>query len=159
MCPTPRLMMTSTTLTTTFSSCSLTSTLRQPCSPASLKLMFSTWPLDADSPWTFSRFHSNFALHLISSHHLLIPKSNPTLQTAICVVRPCGYTVTIADTLCSSTPALSALKGYSLTPQHNCSTGSVLLLAAALVDPLLTQLGLVLSQASALYSTSLARLT
>ena len=128
-----------------FSSCSLTSTLRQPCSPASLKLMFSTLPLDADSPWTFSRFHSNFALHLISSHHLLIPKSNPTLQTAICVVRPCSYTQTIADTLFPATPALPAWKGYRLTPQHNCSSASVLLLNAALADPLLTQLGHVLS--------------
>ena len=82
-----------------------------------------------------------------------------TLQTAVCVVRPCGYTVAIADTLCSRAPALSALKGYSLSPQHNCSSASVLLLAAALADSLLTQVGLVLSWASALCSTSSGRLT
>ena len=47
---TPRLTTTSTTLTPICYSCSLTSTLRQPCLPASLKLMCSTWPLVADSP-------------------------------------------------------------------------------------------------------------
>ena len=67
------------------------------------------------------------------------------LQTALCVVRPRCYTVTTADTLFPTTPALSALKGYSLSPQHHCSSASVLLLATALADPLLTQLGHVLS--------------
>ena len=49
---------------------------------------------------------------------------NSHSKTALCVVRPRGYTVTTAVILCSTTPALSALNDYSLRPQHNCSTGS-----------------------------------
>ena len=65
-----------TTLTTTSSSCSMTSTLRQHCAHASPKLMSSAAPLDSDSPWTFSQFHSNILLHLVLSHHLLVLWSN-----------------------------------------------------------------------------------
>ena len=84
---TPRLMTTSTTLTTISSSCSRTLTLRPPSSKAYLKLMYYAQPLDADSPWTFSRFHSNIPLHLISSHHLSTLNSNPCSEVW-CHTRP-----------------------------------------------------------------------
>ena len=66
-----RLTTTSTTVTTIYSSCSRTSTLRQPDSLAYLKLMYYAQPLDV------SRFHRNIALHLILSHHLMMLFSNP----------------------------------------------------------------------------------
>ena len=62
--------MTSTTLTTIYFSCLRTLPLRPLYSRACLKLMFYTWPLVADSPWTFSRFRSNIHLHLITRHFL-----------------------------------------------------------------------------------------
>ena len=66
----PRPTMTSTTLTTISSSCLRTLALRPLCSKASLRLMSYTWPLVADSPWTFSRFRSITPLHLITRHFL-----------------------------------------------------------------------------------------
>ena len=72
-------------------------------------------------------------------------ESNAHSKTALCVVRPCGCTMATAFILCSTTPALSALDDHILRPQHNCSTGTVFLKAAALADSLFTQQGLVLS--------------
>ena len=78
-----------------------------------------------------------------------------TFQTALCVVRRHGYTVTTSST----TPELSALNNFSLHPQNNCATGSVFWKAAAPADFLLTQQGLVPSHGSAFYSSSSGRLT
>ena len=38
--------------------------------------MYFALSLDADSLWTFSRFHSNIPFHLTLSHHLLMRYSN-----------------------------------------------------------------------------------
>ena len=100
-----------------------------------------------------------FIFLLFSCFFFLFFKKELTLQTAVCVVRPRGYTVTTAVILRPTTPALTAIKSYSIRPHHNCSTASVTLMAAAPADPLLTQQGLVLPQPSTFYSSLLGRLT
>ena len=148
----PRLMTTSTTLTTISSSSSRTLTLRLPCSRAYLKLMYWIQPLDAGSPWTFSRLHSNIPSHLITGLHLSTLSSN-SCSEVWCHARPTvamtakipgqsswkGTHITNCtlscqtsrlhgvqlQSCCPTTPALSDLYDYSLPSHHNCATDSV----------------------------------
>ena len=55
----------------------------------------------------------------------LVERNSHSKLQSVWSVRPCGYTVTTPDTLCSTTPALSALEDYGLRHKHNCSTASV----------------------------------